>query len=171
MKDAKGHGSDARGGPASYQNVSTKPLLTNAARDRLAAAHQEGVRVATAPMQRRQYEGIAQAINTFGDAHPEVHGDLARQFANDLQGSNPHYDRNKFQTAALTGDMGKTASRPGVSGGGMTRSHYDAIASTLNNFGRSHPDVRDDLASHFASALGGKNPNFNADRFKKAATK
>lgn len=29
MKDAKGHGSDSRG---SYQNVSTKPLVTNAAR-------------------------------------------------------------------------------------------------------------------------------------------
>jgi|SRR5579864_3142225 len=41
-KDAKGHGSDARGGPASYQNVSDKPLLTNAARDRL-AAHAQGV--------------------------------------------------------------------------------------------------------------------------------
>ena len=40
MKDAKGHGSDSRGdsGPASYQNVSTKPLLTNAAQARLAAA-------------------------------------------------------------------------------------------------------------------------------------
>ena len=40
-KDAKGHGSDARGGPASYQNVSTKPLVSNAMRDRLAAARND----------------------------------------------------------------------------------------------------------------------------------
>lgn len=37
-KDAKGHGSDTRG---SYQNVSTKALRTNAARDRLAAARND----------------------------------------------------------------------------------------------------------------------------------
>ena len=46
MKDAKGHGSEKRGGgdggPASYQNVSTKPLLTNAAQARI-AAHTDGV--------------------------------------------------------------------------------------------------------------------------------
>lgn len=45
MKDAKGHGSDSRG---SYQNVSTQPLVSNAARDRIAAAHQAGVQDATA---------------------------------------------------------------------------------------------------------------------------
>ena len=44
-KDAKGHGSEKRGGgsgPASYQNVSTKPLLTNAAQARI-AAHTDGI--------------------------------------------------------------------------------------------------------------------------------
>lgn len=39
MKDAKGHGSEAHG---SYQNVSDKPLVSNAARD-AAAAHQSMV--------------------------------------------------------------------------------------------------------------------------------
>jgi hypothetical protein len=146
MKDAHGHGSDPRGG---------------------AAAHQQGVQQATAPMQRRQYEAIAGAIKSYGDAHPDQHAELASHFAGALRGTNPNFQPDKFRTAAMTGNMGRTK---GASPD-MTRQHYEAVANTISAFGHSHPGTQDSLASHFASELGRRNSNFNAERFKKAASR
>lgn len=140
MKDAKGHGSDPRGG----------------------AAHQEGVQQVGRPvaMQRRQYEAIAGAINRFPDA--SVKGDLAQHFANALQGTNPNFDAGKFKTAATTGDMGRTQGKAP----GMQSRHYEAVAGAIASL---PSPMRSQAASHFASELGRSNPNFNSGRFLKAA--
>jgi hypothetical protein len=134
MKDTKGHGS---------------------------AAHQAGVAAATAPMQRRQYEAIAGAINSY----PGDKAALAQHFAGALQGTNPQFNGGKFQKAAMTGNMGKTKG----AAPGMSRSHYEMVANAVKGFGSSHPGAGPALADHFANELGRRNPNFNAGKFKKAA--
>ena len=50
----------------------------------------------------------------------------------------------------------------------MQRRQYEAIAGAINRF----PDAsaKPDLAQHFANALRGTNPNFDAGKFKTAAT-
>ena len=50
----------------------------------------------------------------------------------------------------------------------MQRRQYEAIAGAINRF----PDAgaKGDLAQHFADALKGTNPNFDAGKFKTAAT-
>jgi hypothetical protein len=145
-KDSHGHGSDAHGGA-------------------VGAAHQAGVRAATTGMQRRQYEAIAGTINNFGGGS-DVKSALAAHFAGALQGTNPHFDAGKFQTAATTGNMGRTQGKQAD----MQARHYSAVANAVHSFGTSHPAVKDALVSHFSDELGRRNSNFNADRFKKAAS-
>lgn len=140
MKDAKGHGSDAQGGSG--------------------AAHQQGVEQATAPMQRRQYEAIAGAINSY----PGDKAALAQHFASGLAGTNPQFQGDKFRQAAMTGNMGRTKG----AAPGLTRQHYEAVAGMLRGFGASHPNSG--VADHFAGAFGRTNKNFDAARFKKAAS-
>lgn len=140
MKDAKGHGSNAQGGGV--------------------PAHQTGVQQATTGMQRRQYEAIAGAINSYPGGDKSA---LADHFASGLAGSNPKFDAGKFKTAATTGNMGRTdRADPG-----MQRRHYEAVAGLLKNYGASHPGSG--AADHFTNTLGRGNPNFNAARFRKAA--
>lgn len=133
MKDAKGHGSDP-------------------------GAHSAGIIQATAPMQRRQFEAIAGAINSYPGADKSA---LAQHFAGSLGGTNPQFNSDKFRQAAMTGNMGKTKGADP----GMQRRHYEAVASIIRNYGQS---TRGAVAEHFASRFGGGNPNFKADRFKKA---
>lgn len=146
MKDAKGHGSDPRGG--------AQPVAQPA------AAHQMGVEQATAPMQRRQYEAIAGAINSY----PGDKTALAQHFAGGLQGSNPKFDSAKFTHAATTGNMGRTKGADP----GMQRRHYEAVASMLKNFEGSHPGSG--VAEHFTNEFGRRNRNFDSARFRKAAS-
>lgn len=142
MKDAKGHGSDARGGPA-------------------APAHQAGIEQATAPMQRRQYEAIAGAINSYPGADK---ADLANHFTSSLGGTNSQFQADKFRQAAMTGNMGRTKGADP----GMQRRHYEAVASMIRSYGQSHPESRAAVAQHFAGRFGAGNPNFKPDRFTKA---
>lgn len=138
MKDAKGHGSDP---------------------------HSDGVQQIGKPsMQRRQYEAIAGAINSYGADHPDVQGALAQHFAGALVGTNPNFQSDKFRRAAMTGDMGRTQNKAP----GMQSRHYEAVASAIKSFPGSD-DTRNSIAQHFASRLGSSNANFNPDRFVKAA--
>jgi hypothetical protein len=49
-------------------------------------------------MQRRHFE--ANAVSSFGHAHPGIHADLASHFASRLSGSNPRFDSGRFMKAA-----------------------------------------------------------------------
>lgn len=44
--------------------------------------------------------------------------------------------------------------------------HFAVIAQTI---AKLSPDIRTDVARHFANELAGTNPNFNRNRFLKAA--
>lgn len=144
MKDALGHGSDSRGG----------------------AAHQEDVQKATAPMQRRHFEAIARAINTF--PHQDARADLAQTFASSLRGTNPNFQADKFRNAAMTGNMGRTQNK----GANLARAQYNHIADVVKGFGASHPAIKDDLVAHFSKSLQGEagGARFKPDRFSKRAS-
>ena len=125
-------------------------------------AHQQGVYQATMPMQRRQYEAIAGAINSFPNNPDIPKADLAQHFADSLRGTNPNFDSGKFKTAAMTGNMGRTQGKAP----GMTRGHYQAVAGAINSLPSGW---RGPVAQHFAGELGRSNANFKPARFLKAA--
>jgi hypothetical protein len=172
-KDALGHGSDTKGGSNEFDKGPLVPGYTSRGAQLLQAtmrnnpnppivgvpAHQTGIDKATAPMQRRQFEAIAGAINET-NVPGAVKGALAQHFANALRGSNPNFNADKFRTAATTGNMGRTKNAPAS----MTRAHYEAVASAVHNFGAAHPEAKG-LAESFANSLGRRNPNFNASKF------
>ena len=143
MKDAKGHGSEAHGG---------------------AGAHSEGVQQVGRPvaMQRRQYEAIAGAISRLPADISYAKGNIAQHFADALKGTNPNFNAGKFQTAAMTGDMGRTQSKAP----GMQSRHYEAVAGAIANLPST---LRGSVATHLAGELGRSNANFNSGRFLKSA--
>lgn len=156
-KDQLGHGSDTRGGPTTPPGRVVGSSAVRGQPD--IPAHQSGIEAATAPMQRRQFEAIAGAINET-NVPGAVKGALAQHFANALRGSNQNFNAEKFRTAATTGDMGHTKNAPAS----MTRSHYETVAHAVHDFSASHPEAKG-LAESFANSLGRRNPNFNASKF------
>jgi hypothetical protein len=52
----------------------------------------------------------------------------------------------------------------------MQRRQYEAIAGAISRLPGDISYTKGNLAQHFAEALRGTNPNFNADKFKTAAT-
>lgn len=125
------------------------------------AAHQSGVEKATAPMQRRQYEAIAGAINSYGGDKAS----LAQHFAGALGGTNPQFNADKFRQAAMTGNMGRTKNADA----GMQRRHFEAVAGMIRDYGASHPGEHAGVAEHFGNRLMNTNKNFDKTRFVKAA--
>jgi len=163
MKDAKGHGSDSRGGSTTPSFLDPHdPRRGPVSGAQLPPAHSQGVQQIGKPvdMQRRQYEAIAGAISRFPDAGAK--GDLATHFADALSGTNPNFNAGKFKNAAMTGNMGRTQNKAP----GMQSRHYEAVAGAIASLPSS---MRSPVASHFAGDLGGRNPNFNKQRFLKAA--
>ena len=106
--------------------------------------------------QRRHYEKIAELLKEAGDP------DLAQHFANELQGTNPNYNRTFFQTAA-TGAPGYNNKSYGRKVDFSSR-HYRHIASMLKSGGASR-----EIIEQFARGLTGTNPKFNATKFMLAA--
>lgn len=178
MKDAKGHGSDPRGGSNEFDKGPLVPGYTSRGAQLLQAtmrknpnppivevpAHSTGVQQVGQPvsMQRRQYEAIAGAINRLPTDISYAKGNVAQHFADALKGTNPNFDAGKFKTAATTGNMGRTQNKEP----GMQSRHYEAVAGAIATL---PPTLRGSVATHFAGELGRKNSNFNSQRFIKAA--
>src|SRR5674476_441932 len=88
-------------------------------------------------------------------------------------GAGPNFlDPHDPRRGPVTGAQNPPAHSTGVDQIGkpvdMQRRQYEAIAGAISRY----PDAsaKGDLATHFANALRGTNPNFDAGKFKTAAT-
>src|SRR5665647_2589033 len=119
-KDKGGHGSEKRGGsgPASYQNVSTKPLVSNATRARLAAAR-------TNP--DHPLGALTTAVNRGVAAGGAIAGIPA--FTQGLQPMTPEQQKNLLgRTTSLdTGVHTQGVQAVGHPLAGMTQGKWDAM--------------------------------------------
>ena len=95
MKDALGHGSNARGSGA--ESVLNK--AHNAVR-KLQGAHANGIQ-GTPQLQRRHFEAIAAELKAAPDAGSPAHAARVRDMALKLATTNPGF-RHDFFTAAAT---------------------------------------------------------------------
>lgn len=87
---------------------------------------------------------------------------------NYLDPFDPRYPDSAARLASLTGAHSAGVDQIGKPVN-MQRRQYEAIAGAINNL-NVDPNTKAGVASHFADALRGTNPNFDAGKFKTAAT-
>jgi len=107
-KDARGHGSEARGGttPVQSENQPFKSRLSGPSfldPHDPRAAHQSGVDQVGRTMTRQHFNLIASTLAQHAQqvrTDPHAHNALVSSFADKLAGTNPNFDRDRFKDAA-----------------------------------------------------------------------